>query len=458
MKIQKAVNDDVTDYNNKTQVSESSIKRVAIAGLIGSTIEWYDFYIYGLAAALVFGREFFPDFSPVAGTLAAFGTFAVGFVARPLGGLIFGHFGDRIGRKRTLVLTLFMMGFATVLIGIVPNFNTIGLWAPVILVVVRFVQGFAVGGEWGGAVTMVVESSPARKRGFYGSLPQMGVPLGLVLSSVAFALAGALPEDDFVSWGWRIPFLMSAALIGVGMFIRLRISETPAFTEMQKNGTAYRVPALEAIRNHWRAIGLTAGMYLAAGVPFYIVTVFVLSHGTKDLGIPRSVLLTSMLIAACLEAFSVPFFGALSDRNGRKPVFMAGAVFMLLLAFPFFWLLASGVTGLIWAAMILAIAVAHGAMYGPTAALYAEMFGAGVRYTGTSLGYQLGGVVAGFVPIAAGALVSSANGASWPVALLWMAAAAVGVIAVALTKETRGNDLLDVARVSNTKTSKVMQN
>jgi len=416
--------------------------RVGVAGMIGSTIEWYDFYIYGMAAALVFGHLFFPSFSPLAGTLAAFGTFAVGFVARPLGGIIFGHFGDRVGRKRALMITLFLMGAATVVIGLLPGYDSIGVWAPLSLVALRFLQGFAVGGEWGGAVTMVVESSPSHRRGFFGSLPQMGVPLGLVLSTSIFSLLALLPDEDFQAWGWRIPFLLSAFLIVVGLFIRARINETPAFTQLKEHGGEHRLPAKAAIQSHWRAIALTVGLYVSAGVPFYIVTVFVLAYGSGQLGLPKSVLLTGMLAAAILEAITVPYFGALSDRLGRRPVFIAAATFALALAFPFFTLLTTGTNALVWLAIILALAIAHAGMYGPTAALYAELFTPDVRYTGTSIGYQLGGVVAGFVPLTAGALVSSANGASWPIATIWATAAAIGLVSALIVKETRGTDLI----------------
>ncbi|MFI9780753.1 MFS transporter [Streptomyces sp. NPDC051956] len=419
----------------------AATRRAALAGLIGSTIEWYDFYIYGLAAALIFGTEFFPSFSPAAGTLAAFGTFAVGFVARPLGGVVFGHFGDRVGRKKALMLTLFLMGAATVLVGLLPGYQTLGIWAPILLVTLRFLQGFAVGGEWGGAVTMVVESSPRHRRGFYGSLPQMGVPLGLVLSSTLFAAVSALPEDDLLAWGWRIPFLLSIALIAVGLFLRSHITEPPAFVQIKETGQARKLPAKDVFRRHGKAIGLTVGMYVSAGVPFYIVSVFVLSYGSSHLGLSRNVLLTGILISAVIEAMTVPYFGALSDRLGRRPVFLTAAAFTLLLAFPFFWLLATGQTSLTWLAMLLALAVAHAGMYGPTAALYAELFDADVRYTGTSIGYQLGGVVAGCVPLTAGALVGAAGGAAWPIASIWAAAALIGLVCALAAQETRGRDL-----------------
>ncbi|GAA2375780.1 MFS transporter [Streptomyces cuspidosporus] len=433
----------VTDESTaqRHEVPPAVTRRTALAGMIGTTIEWYDFYIYGLAAALVFGTAFFPEFSSTAGTLAAFATFAVGFVARPLGGVIFGHLGDRVGRKNALMLTLFLMGAATVVVGLLPDYQAIGIWAPILLVTLRFLQGFAVGGEWGGAVTMVVESSPRHRRGLYGSLPQMGVPLGLVLSSSVFAVVSTLPDDDLLAWGWRIPFLLSIVLIAVGLFLRSRITETQAFTRMKESGQGRKMPAVEALRHHWKAIALTVGMYVSAGVPFYIVSVFVLSYGSSHLGLPRSVLLTGMLIAAGAEALTVPCFGALSDRLGRRPVFLAAAGFTALLAFPFFWLLAAGQTGLTWLALLLALAVAHAGMYGPTAALYAEMFSVNVRYTGTSIGYQLGGVVAGFVPLAAGALVSAAGGAAWPIASIWAGAALVGLVCASVVRETRGCEL-----------------
>ena len=420
----------------------SETKRVALAGTIGTAVEWYDFYIYGMAAALVFGPQFFPSFSPIAGTLAAFGTFAVGFLARPLGGVIFGHFGDRVGRKKVLVLTLFLMGAATVAIGLLPTYSSIGVWAPIILVTLRFLQGFAVGGEWGGAVTMVVESSPPDRRGFFGSLPQMGVPLGLVLSTSIFAVLALLPDEAFNAWGWRIPFLLSAFLIAIGLFIRARIKETPTFAAMKEAGGKAKLPVKDAFGSHWRTIAMTVGLYVSAGIPFYIVTVLVLSYGSKELGIPKGVLLTGMLVAALLEAAAVPYFGRLSDKLGRRPVFIASAAFALVLAFPFFWMLATGVNALVWLAIALALALAHAGMYGPTAAMYAELFPPAVRYTGTSVGYQLGGVVAGFVPLTAASLVSWAGGASWPIATIWAVAALVGLVCAVVVRETRGTDLL----------------
>lgn len=262
-----------------------------------------------------------------------------------------------------------------------------------------------------------------------------------MLSSTAFALVSLLPDDAVTAWGWRIPFLFSAVLIVLGLFIRARIEETPAFRELQSQGRTPQLPVVEAARDHWREIALTIGLYVSAGVPFYIVSVFVLSYGTGQLGMPRSMLLTGMLVAAVVEAATVPLFGLLSDRLGRRPVFLAGAAFTLLFAFPFFWLLGTGTTAGVVLAMLLALGVGHAAMYGPTAALYAELFGPRVRYTGTSVGYQLGGVVAGFVPLVTGALVASAGGASWPIAVIWAAAAAIGLGSAVVVRETRSRDL-----------------
>jgi metabolite-proton symporter len=427
--------------DNEVPARRHTARRVAIAGLVGTAIEWYDFYIYGLAAALVFGRLFFPEFSSVAGTLAAFGTFAVGFVARPLGGVIFGHFGDKIGRKGTLIVTLFLMGAATVVIGLLPTYETIGVAAPILLVTLRFLQGFAVGGEWGGAVTMVIESAPADRRGLYGSLPQMGVPLGLIMSSSVYSAVSLLPDEVFRSWGWRIPFLLSILLIVIGLFIRSRISETAAFKELKEAGERPQLPIKRCLQTSWRQIVLAIGLYVSAGVPFYIVTVFVLSYATNNLGIDRGTMFTGLLIAAVVEAFTVPLSGALSDHFGRRPVFIFFAVVALAFAFPFFWLLGTGETPAIFLALVIALAVVHAGMYGPTASLYAEMFPPSVRYTGTSVGYQMGGVVAGFVPMLAGFAANGAGGASWPISVIWAVCAFIGLVSAILVKETRGVDL-----------------
>ncbi|MBA2513329.1 MAG: MHS family MFS transporter, partial [Solirubrobacterales bacterium] len=317
-----------------------SIRKVALASFIGTTIEWYDYFIFGTAAALVFNQLFFPNVDPIIGTLAAFATFGVGFVARPLGGAIFGHYGDRIGRKAMLVLTLLTMGIATFLIGLLPTHETIGIWAPVLLVVLRLIQGFGVGGEWGGAVLMAVEHSPRNRRGFYGSWPQMGVPAGLLLSTAIFSIFSRFTTDaQFLAWGWRVPFLLSIILIGVGLFIRLALLETPAFRQVQETGTQARMPIVDVLRTYPKGVLLVIGMRIAENGSFFVFSVFVLAYGTEQLGLANSTLLAGVLIAAAVQLFAVPVWGALSDKIGRRPVYMGGAVFSLLFAFPFFWLI-----------------------------------------------------------------------------------------------------------------------
>lgn len=418
-----------------TQEPESTpIKRVAAASLIGTTIEWYDFYIYGAASATVVGALFFPGFSTLAGTLAAFSTFAVGFIARPLGGAFFGHFGDRIGRKKMLVYSLLLMGLATFVIGLLPTYDSIGIWAPILLVTLRFIQGFAVGGEWGGAVIMAVEHAPANRRGFYGSWPQMGVPIGLLLSTGLFAMFSAMPSDDFETWGWRVPFLLSALLVAVGLFIRLRIVETPVFAQVQKAGEVAKVPFVEMVRSHSKSVLLAAGIYLGHGVLFYVLSVFTLSWVTSELGMPRSTFFTAVMIAAVSQAILVPVFGRLSDALGRRQVYAGGAVFALLFAFPLFWLIETEQPILVWLAVVAVLGVAHPAMYAPTAALYADLFPPRIRYSGASLGYQLGGATVGFVPLFAASVVGSAGGASWPISVMIIVSAIIGLICIMIAK------------------------
>jgi MFS transporter, MHS family, shikimate and dehydroshikimate transport protein len=372
-----------------------SIRAVILASFIGTTIEWYDFFLYGTAAALVFNRLFFPTLSPLAGTLSAYASFAVGFVARPLGGALFGHFGDRVGRKTMLVWSLLIMGVATALMGLLPVYGTIGVWAPVLLVALRFVQGIGVGGEWGGAVLMAVEHSTGGKRGLHGSWPQMGVPAGLLLSTGVFAfLTNAMSDRDFLTWGWRLPFLISTLLIAVGLFVRLRLLETPAFTQVRDTGATARVPLVAVFREHPREVAVGMGMRFAQNVLFYIFTVFVLSYGEKTLGYSRATMLGGVAVAATVGLFTNPMFGALSDRVGRRPVFLAGAVISLGYSLMFFWLLGRG-AAFVALAIVLGLNVGQDLMYGPLAAYFAELFPARLRYSGASLVYQLTSVFSG---------------------------------------------------------------
>jgi MFS transporter, MHS family, shikimate and dehydroshikimate transport protein len=422
----------------------TSIAQVVVASFIGTTIEWYDFFLYGTAAALIFNRLFFPTFDPLGGTLAAFGTYAVGFVARPLGGIVFGHYGDKIGRKSMLSLTLLLMGTATFCIGLLPTYSTLGVWAPVLLVALRVVQGFGVGGEWGGAVLMAVEYAPAGRRGFYGSWPQVGVPAGLLLSTVVFSLVSMLPEAQLLTWGWRVPFLLSLLLVGVGLFIRLRIRETPEFERVKETGRQARLPLLDAVRTHPGNILLAMGARVAENGFFYVYSVFALVYVTEQLGLSRHTILNGVLLATVCELIAIPAFGALSDRVGRRPVYLSGALFSAFFSFPFFWLLDSKRTALVWLAVVLGLSLGHGAMYGPQASFFAELFGTRVRYSGASLGYQLASVFAGGLsPLIATALLAWSGGKPWPIATYMAGMALITVVSVYLAAETLAGDLTE---------------
>ena len=419
----------------RTETQQGSIKIVALASLIGTTIEWYDFFLYGTAAALVFNRLFFPNTDPLMGTLLSFGTFAVGFFARPVGGIVIGHYGDKVGRKSMLVLTLVIMGVATFLIGLLPTYSQIGPWAAVALIVLRVAQGFGVGGEWGGAVLMAVEHAPPGRRGFYGSWPQIGVPAGLVLSTFVFAMFSRLPEDQFLSWGWRVPFLVSAVLVGVGLVIRMKIVETPAFAKVKEQSAEARQPIVEVLRSYPKEVLLAMGARFAENGAFYIYSVFVLVYATQQVKIPQQTVLNAMLFAAACELAAIPFYGALSDRLGRRPVYLFGAVMTAVLAFPLFMLLDTGSTPMVALAMFLVFIFSHAAMYGPQAAFLSEMFGTRVRYSGASLGAQLSSVLAGGLsPFIATALLRSYGRTALALYLIFMAA--VTIIAVVVATET----------------------
>ena len=427
---------------NNSSSGVTSIRRVAIASFVGTTIEWYDFFLYGTASALVFNRLFFPNYDPMMGTLASFGTYAVGFAARPIGGIVCGHFGDRIGRKSMLILTLLIMGVATSLIGLLPTYNQIGVWAPVLLIVLRLAQGFAVGGEWGGAVLMAVEHAPKGKRGFYGSWPQIGVPAGLLLSTVIFGQISKLPEEALLSWGWRLAFLLSILLVGVGLFIRLTVVEPPAFIEIKQARTESRVPLFDTIRHHPKNLILAMGARIADNATFYLYTVFILAYGVlPQIGFTRISLLNAISIAAILDMFSIPAYGWLSDKLGRRPVYLFGAIFTGLFAFPFFWLIETSNTVLMVLAIVIALAFGHAAMYGPQASFFSELFGTRVRYTGASIGYQMASVVAGGLsPLIATELLRR-TGSSTPIALYIIGVSVITALSVYLASETAHEDI-----------------
>jgi len=428
---------------NTSDPNEKSIRRVAFASLVGTTIEWYDFFLYGTASALVFGKLFFPNFDPLTGTIASFGTYAAGFAGRPVGAIVCGHFGDRIGRRSMLILTLLIMGVATCLIGLLPTYHTIGIWAPIMLVLLRFAQGFAAGGEWGGAVLMAVEHSPKGRRGFYGSWPQIGVPAGLLLSTFIFGQIAKLPDEVLFGWGWRVPFLLSVFLVAVGLFIRLRVVEPPVFTEIKKNGAEARVPILDTVRHHPRNLLLAMGARIADNATFYLYSVFILTYATQpQIGFTRSAVLNAVSIASIFQMLSLPVFGKLSDRLGRRPVYLFGAIFTAIFAFPFFHLIETANTWFLILAVAAALGIGHASMYGPQASFFSELFGTRVRYTGASLGYQASTVVAGgLAPLIATNLLQR-TGSSWPVALYIIAVATITAASVSLASETAHKDII----------------
>jgi MFS family permease len=391
--------------------------RAAVASTIGTTIEWYDFFLYGTTAALVFPSVFFPGSSALAGTLLSFSTQFVGFAARPVGAAIFGHYGDRLGRKGALISTLVLMGTATALMGVLPGYATIGVAAPILLTVLRIIQGIGVGGEWGGSVLMSMEWGSRKRHGFMASLPQLGVPIGLLLSTgVVKIVSAAGGEQFFLTWGWRIPFLLSVVLIGIGLYVRLSVLETPAFARAKQQKTVVKQPVWEVIRTQPLAIITSAFVRMAEQAPFYLFITFVLTYGTKALGLPRGDLLNYTLVAAAIGFITVPLFGFLSDLFGRRLVYGIGIVAVGLYAFPYFGLLNTKTSGLVLLAIVVSLAL-HDIMYGPQAALISETFGTGVRYSGAGLGYQLASVIAGgpapLIATAIFASTKSSTGISW---------------------------------------------
>ncbi|MBA3800753.1 MAG: MHS family MFS transporter [Geodermatophilaceae bacterium] len=420
----------------------SSMRTVVLASFVGTAIEWYDFFLYGTAAALVFNKLFFPSFEPAAGLLAAFATFAVGYAARPIGGLIFGHFGDRVGRKKMLIISLLIMGIGTFAIGLLPTFESIGVMAPILLVLMRIAQGIGIGGEWGGAVLLTVEHSPRARRGFYGSSPQMGVPAGLLLSTAAFGLTRWLTTDEaFLSYGWRIPFLLSGVLVLVGYFVRLKVLESPAFQTVKTEKAESRMPLVDVVKAYPRQLLVGAGMRAAESVIFPVFTVFVLSYGEGE-GIAEGTLLTGVIISSAIGLISIPAWAALSDRYSRRSVYLAGAVFSMLFAFPFFWLVGSGTPILIWLAIVLGINVGHNLMYGPQATLFAELFGTKVRYSGVSIVYQITSVIAGgLAPLIATSLLVANDGNPALVAGYVAAVSALAVVATYFAPRANLHDI-----------------
>ncbi|MFG2998544.1 MFS transporter [Streptomyces sp. NPDC048340] len=435
--------------------ASSGIRRIVAASLIGTTIEWYDFFLYGTAAALVFNKLFFPTSDPLTGTLIAFLTYAIGFLARPLGGVVFGHFGDKLGRKKLLVLSLLLMGGATFAMGLLPTHASIGVGAPILLTVLRLIQGFALGGEWGGAVLIVSEHGGDEHRGFWASWPQSGAPGGNLLATGVLALLAAVQTDAaFLAWGWRIPFLLSGVLVVVGLWIRLSVSESPLFLAAQAQaraaeaqaaangagGVREQAPVVQVFRKDWRRVLTAIGTRFGENISYYVLTSFLLVYVTVHLGLPKTTALNAVLIGSAVHFVTIPAWGALSDRIGRRPVTLIGSAGMVLWAFAFFALVDTESFTVITAAVTTGLLL-HGAMYGPQAAFISEMFDTEVRYSGASMGSQLASIIAGaLAPIIAVELLKD-YGSSVPVSLYLSAAAVVTTLTVAFAAETRGRDL-----------------
>jgi len=395
---------------------DSNLRRVVLSSLIGATIEWYDFFLYGVVAGIVFNKLYFPPGDPLVGTLLAYTTFAVGFVTRPLGGVIFGHFGDRIGRKSVLITTLMIMGVATFLIGLIPTYAQIGVWAPILLLLLRVFQGIGLGGEWGGAVLMTFENAPPGKRGFYASIPQIGLAIGLCLASGLVALlSSTLSDAEFLAWGWRVAFLVSVVMVGVGLYIRLKVLETPEFEQLKARNAQSKLPFADMIRQYPRNVLLGMGARYIDGVFFNILGVFVIGYLANTLKIPRTTALLGVSFAALVMIATIPFFGALSDRVGRRRTYAIGSIVTALSSFAAFYLMTpTAPTIVIWLAIIVPFGVLYASVYGPEAALFCELFDPRVRYTGISFVYQFSGIFAsGITPLVATALLAQGNGTPW---------------------------------------------
>lgn len=424
------------------QFTRRNMLPVILASTLGTTIEWYDFFLYGTAATLVFPKLFFPTFNPFVGTLLSLTTFLVGFIARPIGGVVFGHLGDRIGRKSTLIATLLLMGIATFVVGFLPGYATIGIAAPILVSIMRFAQGLGVGGEWGGSVLLALEYGHERNRGFWASWPQAGVPLGLLLSSLAVAVFAGISGDQFGNWGWRIPFFLSAILIIIGLYIRLRILETPLFSKIKEEGTQAKAPVIDVIARNWKEILLSAGARFVEQAPFYLFTTFVIVYGVDHLGLNKQLILAGTYIAAIIELFTIPWFSFLSDRYGRRRWYLIGCVIMLLFAFPYFLLLNTLNPLLVIIGIVLSLALCHAFVYGPQAALIAENFGTRLRYSGASIGYQLAAPFAGgLAPLIATALLKNYSGSFVPVAIYIVILAVISFASVLGLRELSQADI-----------------
>ncbi|CAM3870439.1 MFS transporter [Mesobacillus thioparans] len=413
------------------QLDKKTTYRVLIASLVGSSIEWFDYFLYGTMAALVFNQLFFVNEDPTVGLLLAYASFALSFFIRPFGGIIFSHIGDRIGRKKTLVLTLSLMGAATFAMGLLPTYQAIGVAAPIILITLRLIQGLGIGGEWGGALLLATEYAPAERRGFFGSIPQMGVTIGMVMGTLALWLMSLLPEQQFMSWGWRVPFIFSALLVVFGLWIRKGIDETPEFKEVQQKGEIPKLPIVDTLRYYWKEVLITIGAKVVETAPFYIFSTFIVSYATSTLGFSRSAVLGAVMVSTVITTILIPIMGSLSDRVGRKKMYIAGTLAMMAFAFPYFWMIHQGSVLMLVLATIIGLGIIWAPITAVLGTMFSEIFDAKVRYTGVSLGYQIGAAVAGgTAPLVATALLASFDNSYVPVALYIMFTAVVSLLAI----------------------------
>lgn len=426
---------------------KSSSRKVLFASLIGSTIEFYDFFLYGTVAALVFNKLYFPNDDPFISLLLAYASFGVTFFIRPLGGLVFSHMGDKFGRKNTLMISLILMGISSVCIGLLPTYSSIGILAPILLVIFRLLQGVAIGGEWGGAVLLAVESAPKEKRGFFGSFPAMGIPFGMLLGTFTVSLMSLLPDEKFLSWGWRVPFLLSAVLVLVGIWIRRGLDETSAFKEEKQKGNVVKIPLFETLRYHWKAVLISLGAKCVEVGPFYIFTTFFISYATENIGLSRTAALNVVTVGTIVTIICTPLMGILSDKIGRKTVFLMGAAGMTLMSFPYFYLLS--LQSMFWAytVTIVALGILWSAIASIIGTMFTEMFNTNVGYTGITLGYQTGSALfGGTAPMIATVLLSAYNNSWVPLAFFIAILSIASFISVLFLRKSQGDTHVEVSQ------------
>ena len=416
-----------------------TMRKVLIASLTGSVIEWFDFFLYGTVAALVFNQIFFVSDDPAIGLILSYASFALTFFIRPFGGVLFSHIGDRIGRKKTLVLTLSLMGIATMANGLLPSYHTIGIWAPILLIFFRLLQGIGIGGEWGGALLLAVEYAPKEKRGFFGSVPQVGIPIGMVLGTLVLSLMTLLPDEQFLEWGWRIPFILSALLVVLGLWIRNGIDETPAFKAVQKEGKVPKMPIIDTLRYHWREVLIAIGAKFVETAPFYIFSTFIVSYATLNLGFSKTTTLTAVMVASVITSILIPIMGAFSDRVGRKKLYVVGTIVMILYMFPYFWMVNQDSVLLLVIATILGLGVIWAPITAVLGTFFSEIFAPEIRYTGVTLGYQIGAALAGgTAPLIAVTFLSYFD-SYVPIAIYIMLTGVISLVAIAFAKNKKSS-------------------